>query len=60
LKLSINVVLDQAALHQGNQITIVFWHYEAYRTAAPGMISLELSKVSTMIFVVRIEGHQGP
>jgi len=57
LELSINVVLDQAALHQGNQITVVFWHYEAYRATSPGMISLELSKESTMIFVGWVKGH---
>jgi hypothetical protein len=57
LKLSINVVLNQAALHQGNQITVVFWHYESYRTGAPGMIHLELSKESAMILVGWIEGH---
>jgi hypothetical protein len=56
-ELSIDVVLDQAALHQGNQITIVFGYYEAYRATTPAVISLELSKVSAMIFVVRIKGH---
>jgi hypothetical protein len=57
LKLSINVVLDQAALHQGNQITVVFWHKEPYWTPAPGMVNLELSKESSMIFVGWIKGH---
>jgi TFIIF-interacting CTD phosphatase-like protein len=60
LKLSINVVLYQTALHQGNQVTVVFWHNEPHRAGAPGMIYLELRKESSMILVGRIKGHQRP
>jgi hypothetical protein len=61
IEFTFNVVLNQAVLDHGNQITTaIFWHYKPYRASTPTTGLQEVGIETSMILVVGVKGHQGP